>query len=68
MTKIQNYGKMYKKGENMENNKEIIKVLKDIRKKMFGTEKVGQVFDILLWQDNVKIIDDKIRELRKRKI
>ena len=59
---------MYKKGENMENNKEIIKVLKDIRKKMFGTEKVGQVFDILLWQDNVKIIDDKIRELRKRKI
>lgn len=68
MTKIQNYGKMYKKGENMENNKEIIKVLKDIRKKMFGTEEVGQVFDILLWQDNMKIIDDKIRELRKRKI
>ena len=67
MTKIQNYGKMYKKGENMENNKEIIKVLKDIRKKMFGTEEVGQVFDILLWQDNMKIIDDKIKELRKIK-
>lgn len=51
----------------MENNKEIIKVLKDIRKKMFGTEEVGQVFDILLWQDNMKIIDDKIKELRKIK-
>lgn len=46
-------------------NQKAIECLKEIRKKAFGTDEVGIVFDIPPVQDVFDLIDNKIKELEK---
>ena len=53
--------------EHINQNQKAIECLKEIRKKAFGTDEVGLVFDIPPVQDIFELIDNKIKELEENK-